>query len=67
VRSNGQIKWQGRMRFIGEAFVGYKVGLQSVSPTKRRVYFGQLLIGELRESDLGGMRPAKYTRRLSSS
>jgi putative transposase len=61
VRSNGQIKWQGRKRFVGEAFVGYKVGL-SMRGNKCRVYFGHLLIGELWESDVGAMRPAKYIR-----
>jgi len=62
VRSNGQIKWQGRKRFIGEAFVGYKVGLKPMRGNQCRVYFGDLLIGELWESDAGAMRPAKYTR-----
>jgi hypothetical protein len=62
VRSNGQIKWQGRKRFIGEAFVRYKVGLEPVEGNKCKVYFGNLLIGELWASDVGGMRPAKYTR-----
>jgi hypothetical protein len=51
------------MRFVGEAFVGYKVGLTPQRGNQRRVYFGKLLIGELRESDAGGMRPAKYVRR----
>ena len=61
VRSNGQIKWQGRKRFVGEAFVGYPVGLK---PGKKRwvIYFGRLLVGELWEQDAGGMRPAKYAR-----
>jgi transposase InsO family protein len=27
VRSNGEIRWKGQKRFIGEAFVGYPVGL----------------------------------------
>ena len=62
VRSNGQIKWQGRKRFVGEAFVGYPVGLK---PGKKKwvIYFGRLLVGELWEQDAGGMRPAKYARR----
>lgn len=64
VRSNGQIKWQGRKRFIGEAFVGYPVGLKQVRAKRWEVYFSALLIGELWESDLGGMRPSKYLRRL---
>jgi len=63
VRSNGQIKWQGRKRFIGEAFVGYPVGLRRWRAEKWRVYFAGRLIGELWQSDGGGMRPAKYMRR----
>ena len=61
VRSNGQIRWQGRKRFVGEAFVGYPVGLKQ-GRKKWEIYFGHLLIGELWESDVGGMRPAKYAR-----
>lgn len=62
VRSNGEIKWQGRKRFIGEAFVGYPVGLKP-GRLKRRIYFGGLLIGELWERDAGAMRPARHARR----
>lgn len=62
VRSNGQIKWRGRKRFVGEALVGYPVGLKLASAGKYVVYFAGLLIGELWESDQGGMRPAKYAR-----
>jgi hypothetical protein len=58
VRSNGQIKWQGRKRFIGEAFVGYPIGLRRVNEQMWEVYFSGLLIGQLREADPGGMRPA---------
>ena len=61
VRSNGQIKWRGRKRFVGDAFVGYPVGLK-LEGEKCAVHFGALLIGELWESDPGGMRPAKYVR-----
>jgi hypothetical protein len=61
VRSNGQIRWRGRLRFVGEAFVGYKVGLNTRGD-KNKVYFGDLLIGEVWESDVGAMRPAKYVR-----
>lgn len=63
VRSNGQIKWLGRKRFVGEAFVGYPVGLKFLSQGKSAVYFAGLLIGELWESDGGGIRPSKYVRR----
>jgi transposase InsO family protein len=64
VRSNGQIRWRGRKRFIGEGFVGYPVALKPRGAEKWAVYFAGLLIGELRESDPGGMRPAKYLRKL---
>jgi putative transposase len=63
VRSNGQIKWRGRRRFIGQAFVGHPVGLKQRRGAKWRVYFAGRLIGELWQSDGGGMRPANYRRR----
>lgn len=64
VRSNGQIKWQGRKRFVGEAFIGYPVGLKIMSRGKWRNYFAGGLIGELWESDAGGIRPARHARRF---
>jgi putative transposase len=64
VRSNGQIKWRGRKRFVGEAFVGYPVGLRLMSGETCAVHFAGLLIGELWESDQGGMRPARYAHRF---
>ena len=63
VRSNGQIKWRGRKRFVGEAFIGYPVGIKMAREGKCMIYFAELLIGELLESDAGGMRPARYQRR----
>ena len=62
VRRNGEIKWKGRMRFVGEAFVGYPIGLKGKGRGKQEVYFGRILIGELRDSDPGGIRPARYVR-----
>jgi len=63
VRTTGEIKWQGRKRFVGEAFVGYPVGLKPKGAGKWAIHFGSLLIGELWSSDPGGMRPARYARR----
>jgi putative transposase len=63
VRSNGEIRWAGRKRFIGEAFVHQSVGLR---PLKRGVFavnFAHLLIGHLHEQDAGAMRPARYQHR----
>jgi hypothetical protein len=67
VRSNGQIKWLGRKRFVGEAFIGYPIGLKPLSQGKRAVYFAGLLIGELWDGDAGGIRPAKYGKGSGSS
>jgi len=64
VRTNGQIKWQGRKRSVGEAFVGYPVGLRPKSEGIWEVYFAGLLIGQMWESDQGGIRPAKYVHRF---
>ena len=61
VRSNGEIKWQGQKRFVGEAFIGYPVGLKR-RQEKWQIYFGRLLIGELWPGEAGGMRPAQYKR-----
>ena len=64
VRSNGEIKWQGRKRFVGEAFVGYRVGLRQRGGTIWEVHFAGLLIGEMWQSDQGGMRPARCVQRF---
>jgi putative transposase len=66
VRSNGQIKWQGRKRFIGEAFAGQCLGLKPLTPGVQAIYFHQLLIGHLHDTDLGAMRPMVYHRRRPS-
>lgn len=63
VRSNGQIKWRGRKRFVGEAFIGYSVGVKRVGKGEYLLYFADLLIGQLLESDPGGIRPSRYRRR----
>lgn len=57
VRTNGEIRWAGRKRFIGEAFVGQSVGLNKIREGKHLVYFHAYLLGELDESEEGGMRP----------
>lgn len=60
VRSNGQIKWQGRLRLVGEAFVGRAVGLQGRRGGWHRVYYREIFLGELHALDAGGLRPATY-------
>jgi putative transposase len=66
VRSNGEIRWRGRKRFIGEAFVRQCIGLKTLKPNVQAVYFGQLLIGHLHDNDPGAMRPAVYQRRIDA-
>jgi transposase InsO family protein len=59
VRSNGQIKWQGRMRSIGEAFVGQLVGLRRCASDCYEVYCGRARLGLLYDHDAGGLRPIR--------
>jgi transposase InsO family protein len=63
VRSNGEIRWQGRRRFVGEAFVGHLLGLRRRRRGVWRVHFYHVLLGELHEQDAGSMRPALYYHR----
>jgi putative transposase len=63
VRNRGHIKWRGRLRFIGRAFVGQTLGLKSAGLEQWDVYLGRQLIGQLHAQDLGGLRPAHWLRR----
>lgn len=62
VRHNGQIKWQGRLRSIGEAFVGQSVALRRQVAGIYEVHFQNLLLGTLHDRDAGGIRPSKPRR-----
>lgn len=62
VKGNGEISWEGRRRFVGEAFVNDYVGLQPKRKGVWRVYYGPILIGELHEQERGVIRPAQYKR-----
>ena len=66
VRSNGQIKWQGRLRSIGEAFIGHQIALRRLRKNHWRVYFYHVLLGELHQTDLAGLRPAQHRRQGTS-
>ena len=58
--TRGSIKWEGRLRHIGRAFIGQKVGLKKIAPGVYAIYFGLHLIGHLHAEDAGGMRPARH-------
>jgi len=62
VHTKGQIKWQGRLRFIGRAFVGQWIGLKPAGLGQCEIYLGRQLLGVLHQLDPGGMRPAHVHR-----
>lgn len=57
VRTNGEINWKARKRFIGEAFIGQTLGLRPISRGTHQVYFHHHLLGEIDESQPSGMKP----------
>ena len=64
MRNRGHIKWKGRQRFIGRAFVGELVGLKTMSDGIHEVYLERHLLGLLYDRDPTGMRPASIARHL---
>jgi len=62
VRNRGHIKWRGRLRFIGRAFVGQSLGLKWAGPHQWEVFLGRQLIGHLHAHDAAGLRPARWLR-----
>lgn len=60
VRNRGHLRWQGRLRFVGRAFVGELLGLRPIRPGVKQIYLQNQLIGELHATDIAGMRPAKW-------
>jgi hypothetical protein len=59
---HGDLKWQGRLRFVGRAFVGQTVGLKPIQPGVHEVCLGPHLIGQLHQTDRAGMRPASRSK-----
>jgi transposase InsO family protein len=57
VRRNGEIKWRGRRRFIGEALKGVLVGIKKLEDGHNQVYFDSILLGDLYDIDYRGLRP----------
>lgn len=67
VTQSGYIRWGGRLRVIGRAFGGYRVGFRPLGPDAHEVYFGSHLIGLLVDGDPGGMRPAQWAKASAGS
>lgn len=62
VTANGSIRWRRRLRVVGRAFGGQRVGFKPVAPGIHEVYFGPHLIGQMVDSDPGGLRPAHWSK-----
>lgn len=45
VRTTGEIKWEGEMLYLSQALVGETVGLEAVSDSHWKVYFGPVGLG----------------------
>lgn len=60
VHPNGEIVWEGRRRFIGDALAGERVGLYALNQGVWSVRFLHLELGHLHRWDPGAMRPAHH-------
>lgn len=60
VHNGGEIKWQGRFRFVGEAFAGYLVALKRHRRGIWKVYFYDVLLGHLHDADNSGIRTVHH-------
>jgi putative transposase len=62
VTASGYVRWGGRIRVVGRAFGGQRVGFKPIGPGVHEVYFARHLIGLLVDTDPGGLRPARWTQ-----
>jgi putative transposase len=62
VRSNGEIKWRGGLRYVGLPVIGQLVGLHKAQEGRREVWFENYLLGDLHENESGGLRPSVSVR-----
>jgi hypothetical protein len=60
VHPNGEIVWEGRRRFVGDALAGETVGLYELEAGVWSVRWLHLELGQLYRRDPGAMRPAYY-------
>ena len=49
VRSNGQIKWRGKLIFVSEALIGEPVGLQQIDDGRWQLLFCSMRLGIINE------------------
>ena len=67
VQINGDISWNARGLFIGEALAGEDVGLEEVGEATWIVRFGPIELGRLKTDlpQLGLLRPRRHKKRGS--
>ena len=58
VRSNGEIRWQAGLRYVGQAVIGQLVGLREAQAGRMEVWFEDYLLGDLHAGESGGLRPS---------
>ena len=56
VRTNGEIRWSGKLVFLSEALVGEPVGLKQISNRTWAIYYGPLEIGILDETTMKAIK-----------
>jgi hypothetical protein len=64
VNRNGRLYWMGRLRFVGEAFSGERIGLCPTAKGTWKVFWGRDLLGLIHPKDQSAsIRPAqlRYT------
>lgn len=59
VRSNGEIKWQGKCIYLGELLYGEPVGLEMIDDDRAVLYFSKLKLGIIDARRKRVIRPGK--------
>jgi transposase InsO family protein len=57
VRRSGEIRWKGKMRFVGAVLKGEWVGIKQFEEGHNQVYFDCIFLGDLYDIDYKGLRP----------
>lgn len=64
VRTSGEIKWRGELRYVSEALVGEPVGLEPTGTRHWRLYFGSVLLALLDDAT-GTLLPYRRPQRAA--
>ena len=63
VKGKRMISMKGRLRYIGEAFEGERIGLKTTRQNVWNVYFGSLFLGELLKDKEDGIHARWYQKK----